>query len=198
MLYPNVKDMSTGIKNVWCDDSDPVMFVTPPSMFAIETPTTTTKGTDSLSAHSTSVASSSQETASDSSFLHVHVNEKPEASRTWIAGAVAGPVGGIALLAVIFFILRRRKKRAAANRKNLSRVPTPLESKLVQEYYPPPPKVELAGSRQPRKPKKKAPTTTSDYSELVGSSVVPMIPAVELDSYPTPPVANHSRNPGSS
>jgi hypothetical protein len=130
--------------------------------------------------HPTTTDSPSQ--ATNQSFLDEDVNERVQSSKAWIAGAVAGPIVAVALLGVLLFMLHRRKKKGASSSK-ISKSPSP--SKAPLEYYPPPPKVELSGSR-PHKEKKK-PTTVP---ELVGSSVIPMIPAVELDGNSAQPVDN--------
>ena len=153
-------------------------------------PTTTPRVpsvTSSQPTYPTATSSSSESQTTNQSFVDVESDEKLQPSKAWIAGAVAGPVGAVALLGMLLFIFYRRKqKRASANKA----IPNPPLPKTLPEYYPPPPKVELSGSR-PHKEKKK--TTTTTIPELVGSSVIPMIPAVELEGNPTRPVINEPR-----
>jgi len=64
-----------------------------------------------------SASSSSSSTSSSPSPTPIPPERKP-GSKVWIAGAVAGPVVGIALIAGIVFFLMRRKKRNNQDSRN--------------------------------------------------------------------------------
>jgi LPXTG-motif cell wall-anchored protein len=102
--------------------------------------TSESSSTSTSTAVSRTKASSTVSATASATEVPDDTNKSSSSSKAWIAGAVVGPVVGVALIAALGWFLWRRKQRQH---------PSPQEMPIVSEHSRPPiPPTELEATPQ--------------------------------------------------